>query len=119
MISGDGMESMKIGHIDCFDWMKSSTGAKKKRNIASCNCREYKTRGCPATKRKWICRGKCEFQKSFCCEYFKGDDILVCIYAFKHNHSPNQVEIREDINVVMEQEVMDVNLISDDYFIGR
>ena len=130
MISGDGMQSMKRGHIDCFTWMKGSGGNSKKRNILTNSCIEYKPSGCPATKRKWICSGRCKFESNFCCEYFKGFDILVCLYAFKHNHEPNQtnmVEVEDGLDsIVMERsnagiemtaEYGHVELISDDYVV--
>ena len=92
MISGEGMEESKIGHFDCFSWRKSSKGSGKKSNIGSNNCIEYNSKGCPATKRRWICAGKCEFEDRFCCEYFKGEDTFFCLYAFKHSHEPPKVD---------------------------
>ena len=98
MVSGEGVESMRRGHFDCFSWKQSSKAAGKKRNILSCNCIDYNSKGCPATKRKWICVGKCEFEKKFCCEHFKGDEILFCLYAFKHSHQPPQREKSFGVN---------------------
>ena len=121
MISGDGMEAMKRGHIDCFSWIRASKGAGKKRSVASSNCIEYNSRGCPATKRKWICVGKCEFDNNFCCEYFSGSAILICLYAFKHSHEPAQAERRgEGKQEGMEAAGGDfsLTLISDDYVVA-
>lgn len=92
-VCGPGLESFSRGHFDCFSWRQSSKGAGRKKNILSTNCKEYSAKGCPATKRKWLCLGKCEYENRFCCEYFKGTDIFVCLYAFKHCHEPPPKEL--------------------------
>ena len=93
-----GERDITRGHLDCYNWGKSSKGKHKKGKIANYNCSLYHSFGCRATKRKWSCLGDCEFSNNFCCGYFKGLELLVLIYSFKHNHKPQQnddIEIEE------------------------
>ena len=89
------------GHFDCFNWGKMSKGKLKKIKIGSYSCTE-KSKGCIASKRKWICSGNCEFSNNFCCDYsIPGFDSLVSLYTNKHTHSPpemNAVRIEDFID---------------------
>ena len=91
------------GHFDCFNWGKMSKGKLKKKNIGSYNCTE-KSKGCTASKRKWICSGICEFSNNFCCDYSIPDfDSLVSLYTNKHSHNPKET------NLVKIQDIRDAN----------
>ena len=118
LISGEGMKSLVRGHFDSSSWMKGSTGQGKKSRIYSNSCVRYNITGCPATKRKWVCIGVCEFRDNFCCEHFAEEELLVVLFAFKHNH-----EHAEDKKVVGLVEIageavigsIDIDLPSEDF----
>jgi hypothetical protein len=86
IISKKNVKFQDRGHFDGHHWGKMSKGKGKKLNIGSYNC-VNKSDGCKATKRKWICDGKCPFENNFCCTYSLADSIsLVCVYSYQHNH---------------------------------
>ena len=79
IISKNNVKFQDRGHFDGHHWGKMSKGKGKKLNIGSYNC-VNKYDGCKATKRKWICDGKCPFENNVCCTYSLADLIsLVCV----------------------------------------
>jgi hypothetical protein len=86
IISKENVKFQDRGHFDGHRWGKMSKGKQKKLKIGSYNCVK-KSDGCKATKRKWICDGKCPFENNFCCTYSLADSVsLVCVYSYQHNH---------------------------------
>ena len=78
---------------DGWNWSRMSKGVGNKSSIGTNKCIE-KSKNCPAFKRRWICRGKCNFKHNFCCDYIFNEDTeaQIFVYDSQHNHEMKRSE---------------------------
>ena len=79
-----GAKSANRLSFDIYPW-RSQSGSK--RGSVFVGIYYCKILGCTATKKKWICGGRCDFEDNFCCRFSRGGaEICVLLYTFSHQH---------------------------------
>ena len=86
------------GHFDCYSWGPSS-GTRKVTKVNTYKCKKTAD-GCLASKKKWKCIGKCEFEDNFCCTYGipeRQSSIVVYINSYNHDVDSENTILIDDI----------------------